>query len=89
MVLGRVLQHKLDKKYSVGKIFDTLAKCNCSNFQENYYLFDFYDSVLADIGLVTNIDFSLKNRTLQDIKKNLGTTKNKQKDNNFRKKNSI
>ena len=38
-------------------------------FQENYYLFDFYDSVLADIGLVTNIDFSLKNRTLQDIKK--------------------
>ena len=41
LVLGRVLQHKLDKKYSVGKIFDTLAKCNCSNFQENYYLFDF------------------------------------------------
>ena len=38
-------------------------------FQENYYLLDFYDSVLADIGLVTNIDFSLKNRTLQDIKK--------------------
>ena len=75
LVLGRVLQHKLDKKYSVGKIFDTLAKCNCSNFQENYYLFDFYDSVLADIGSVTNIDFSLKNRTLQDIKKILGTTK--------------
>ena len=38
-------------------------------FQENYYLFDFYDSVLADNGLVTNIDFSLKNSTLQDIKK--------------------
>lgn len=75
LVLGRVLQHKLDKKYSVGKIFDTLAKCNCSNFQENYYLFDFYDSILADIGSVTNIDFSLKNRTLQDIKKILGTTK--------------
>ena len=75
LVLGRVLQHKLDKKYSVGTIFDTLAKCNCSNFQENYYLFDFYDSVLADIGSVTNIDFSLKNRTLQDIKKILGTTK--------------
>ena len=75
LVLGRVLQHKLDKKYSVGKIFDTLAKCNCSNFQENYYLFDFYDSVLADIGSVTNIDFSLKNRTLQDIKKILEKTK--------------
>ena len=75
LVLGRILQHKLNKKYSVGKIFETLANCNCSNFQENYYLFDFYDSVLSDIGAVTKIDFSLKNRTLQGIKKILGTTK--------------
>jgi transposase len=75
LVLGRVLQHKLDKKYSVGKIFETLANCNCSNFQENYYIFDYYDSILSDIGIVTNIDFSLKNRTLQDIKKILVTTK--------------
>ena len=75
LVLGRVLQHKLDKKYSVGKIFETLANCNCSSFQENYYLFDYYDSILSDIGIVTNIDFSSKNRTLQDIKKILGTTK--------------
>ena len=42
-----------------------------------YYLFDYYDAVLKDIGRVTNIDFSLKNRTLQDIKKILGTVKNK------------
>ena len=66
LVLSRVLQHKLDKKYSVGKI---LEKCNCSNIHENYYLFDYYDTVLKDIGLATNIDFSLKNRSLQDIKK--------------------
>ena len=57
-------------------------------FQENYYLLDFYDSVLADIGLVTNIDFSLKNRTLQDIKKFQEQQKNKQKDNNSWKKNT-
>lgn len=30
LVLARVLQHKLDKKYSVGKILETLANCNCS-----------------------------------------------------------
>ena len=75
LVLSRILQHKLDKKYSVGKILETLSKCNCSNIQENYYLFDFYDTVLKDIGTVTNIDFSLKNRSLQDIKKILGKTK--------------
>lgn len=75
LVLGRILQHKLDKKYSVGKIFESLSKCNCSNFQENYYLFDYYDEVLKDIGNILKINFSLKNRTLQDIKKILSLTK--------------
>ena len=75
LVLARVLQHKLEKKYSVGKILESLSNCNCTNIQENYYLFDYYDTVLKDIGLITNIDFSLKNRSLQDIKKILGTTK--------------
>lgn len=75
LVLSRVLQHKLDKKYSVGKILESLSKCNCSNIHENYYLFDYYDEVLKDIGVVTNIDFSLKNRNLQDIKKILALTK--------------
>lgn len=70
LVLSRILQHRLDKKYSVGKILESLSKCNCSNIQENYYLFDYYDTVLKDIGAITNIDFSLKNRALQDIKKN-------------------
>ena len=75
LVLSRVLQYKLDKKYSVGKILESLGKCNCSNIHENYYLFDYYDEVLKDIGVVTNIDFSLRNRNLQDIKKILALTK--------------
>ena len=69
LVLCRVLQHKLDKKYSVEKILESLSKYNCSNFQRNYYLFDYYYIVLENIGNIINIDFSLKNRTLQDIKK--------------------
>lgn len=75
LVLSRVLQHKLDKKYSVGKILESLSKCNCYNIQENYYIFNYYDEVLKDIGERLEIDFSLKNRSLQDIKKILGTTK--------------
>ncbi len=75
LVLGRVLQHKLDKKYSVGKILESLSKCNCSNYHENYYLFDYYDTVLKDIGNILNINFALKNRSLQDIKKILSSSK--------------
>ena len=75
LVLSRVLQHKIEKKYSVGKILESLSKCNCCNEQENIYLFNYYDDVLKDIGKVLNIDFSLKRRYLQDIKKILGSTK--------------
>ena len=75
LVLSRILQHKLDKKYSVGKILESLSKCNCSNYHENYYLFDYYDTVLKDIGNILNINFALKNRTLQDIKKILSSSK--------------
>jgi len=75
LVLCRVLQHKLDKKYSVEKILESLGKCNCYNMEENIYRFNYYDEVLANIGSIINIKYSLKNRTLQDIKKILGMTK--------------
>ena len=75
LVLSRVLQHKLDKKYSVGKILESLQQCCCFNIQENIYQFIYYDAILKDIGSVTNIDFSVKNRNLQNIKNILGSTK--------------
>ena len=74
-MLCRVLQHKLNKKYSVEKILESIKKCNCQNLEENIYRFNFYDTILKDIGNVIDINFALKNRTLQDIKKILGNTK--------------
>ncbi|QSZ28460.1 hypothetical protein ACETAC_06545 [Aceticella autotrophica] len=42
---------------------------------ENYYLFDFYNDILEDIGKELNIDFSKKIMKLGEIKKILGETK--------------
>ena len=75
LVLCRVLQYKLDKKYSVEKILESLSKCNCQNLEENIYRFSFFDTVLKDIGNAINIDFSLENRTLKNIKENLALSK--------------
>ena len=75
LVLSRVLQHKLDKEYSVGKILESLGKCNCYQIQSNYYLFNYFDNVLNDIGTILNLDFSKRYMRLQDIKKNLGDVK--------------
>ena len=75
LVLCRVLQHKLDKKYSVEKILNSLKNCSCSHIENNYYLFNFFDEVLKDIGNVVDIDFSKKYMRLQEIKKILSETK--------------
>jgi len=75
LVLARILEFKLEGKYSITKIIDSLKKCSCTNVDQNYYLFDYYDEVLQDIGTTTNIDFSTKIRTLQQIKKNISETK--------------
>lgn len=75
LVLARILENKLNGKYSINKIISSLKKCTCTNADQNYYLFDYYDEVLQDIGTATNIDFSTKLRTLQQIKKNISETK--------------
>ena len=75
LVLCRVLQHKLNKKYSVEKILESLKQCNCSHIENNYYLFNYFDDVLKDIGDAVSIDFSNKYMRLQEIKKILAETK--------------
>lgn len=75
LVLCRVLQHKLNKKYSVEKILESLKQCNCSHIENNYYLFNYFDDILKDIGDAVSIDFSNKYMRLQEIKKILAETK--------------
>jgi transposase len=75
LVLIRVLEFSLSGKYSITQMINSLQKCTCTNVDQNYYLFDYYDEVLKDIGAVTSVDFSTKIRTLQQIKKNISETK--------------
>ncbi|HJB29341.1 MAG TPA: IS1634 family transposase, partial [Candidatus Blautia faecavium] len=75
LTIARILENKLEQKYSVGRILDSLSKAECSLVQQNYYLFDYYDEVLKDIGLIMDIDFGKRIRTLGEIKKILAKTK--------------
>ena len=75
LTIARILENKLERKYSVGKILDSLSKAECSLVQQNYYLFDYYDEILKEIGLITDIDFGKRIRTLGEIKKILAKTK--------------
>lgn len=75
LTIARILENKLEKKYSIGKILDSLSKSTCSLVQQNYYLFDYYDEVLKDVGAIMDIDFGKRIRTLGEIKKVLAKTK--------------
>ncbi len=75
LTLARILELKLQHKYSIGKLLDSLRKAQCTLVQQNFYLFDYYDEVLKDISQATGIDFSKKIRSLGEIKKILAATK--------------
>lgn len=77
LTLSRILEMKLEHKYSAGRILESLSKASCSLIQQNYYMFDYFDEVLKDIGDLINIDFAKRVRTLGDIKQTLADTKKK------------
>ena len=77
LTISRILEMKLEHKYSTGRIIDSLSRAECSLLQQNYYVFDYYDEVLKDIGKVMNIDFSKRIRTLGEIKKVIADSKKK------------
>ena len=77
LTISRILEMKLEHKYSTGRIIDSLSRAECSLLQQNYYVFDYYDEVLKDIGNVTNIDFSKRIRTLDEIKQVIADSKKK------------
>ena len=77
LIISRILEMKLEHKYSTERIIDSLSRAECSLLQQNYYVFDYYDEVLKDIGNVTNIDFSKRIRTLGEIKQVIADSKKK------------
>lgn len=75
LVILRILEKKLKHKYPIEKILKSLKRCSCSLLEQNLYLFDYYDEILADIGQLIDIDFSLKYRKSGEIKKIFAATK--------------
>lgn len=75
LTIARILELEMGRKYSIGKLLNSLSSAQCTLLQQNYYLFDYYDEILKEVGIATNIDFGKRIRTLGDIKKILADTK--------------
>jgi len=75
LVIARILEMKLEHKYSIGQILESLSKADCTHMKQNFYLFDYYDDVLKNMENLFDIDFSKRVRSLGEIKKILADTK--------------
>ncbi len=75
LVIGRILQHRIENQYCVSRILESLRKVCCSLTEENYYKFEYRDDVTDAIGNALSIDFTKKYMTFGEIKKNLGDVK--------------
>lgn len=75
LVIARVLEYRMGRKYPLPAMLESLRQASCSHLAQNYYLFDYFDDILDDLGRNFDIDFSKKILSLGDIKKVLAGTK--------------
>jgi len=69
LVIMRLLEKKLNNKYSVERIIESTKKYNCTNIDKNLYQFIYKDEIIEDISKVFNIDLNKKYRKREEIKK--------------------
>ncbi|MDD4113946.1 MAG: IS1634 family transposase [Herbinix sp.] len=69
LLILRVLEYKMDKKYSVNQIRESLIRYSCSHLDQNYYLFDYRNEILQSLEKVFDIDLGNKIMTTSEIKK--------------------
>lgn len=70
LVITRLLEKKLNNKYSVSKIIDSMKKYNSITIEHDICLQNYSDEIITEIGNTFNLDFSRKFLTLTEIKKN-------------------
>ncbi len=75
LVIARILEMKMEHRYTISELLESLKKSECTHLQANHYLFDYYDDVLRDIGKQFGIDFSKRIRSIGEIKNILANTK--------------
>ena len=75
LLIGRIVEMRLDVKYSIAQITETLRKVACSHLDQNVWLFDYVDEVTDRMNAVFGTDIGKKVMTLQEIKKSLGQVK--------------
>ena len=69
LVIIRLIEKRLDNKYSFNKIIDAIRNCTSSNICYDYYMQSFNDDLIQQFEYKFNVNLSNKFLTISDIKK--------------------
>ena len=69
LVIIRLLEQRLNGKYSTEKIINSLRKLECTNIKSDYYLILYRDEIISVLEGLFNLDFNKKYKLLSTIKK--------------------
>ena len=69
LTIARLLQLKCKNHYSIEQILGTLKKQNCSNIDENYWLFDYINDTSRDLFEMLDLKHPTKFMQLNELKK--------------------
>lgn len=69
LVIMRLLEKKLEYKYSVDNIIESMKNYQCINIDKNIYQFIYRDEIIDEISKQFNVELNKKNRKKEEIKK--------------------
>lgn len=75
LLLMRLLEFRLDCKHSSSAIQQALSQACGTRFEDNLYIFDYYNDVLENVGNNLGLDFSKKYMSSQQIRSFISATK--------------
>ncbi len=75
LVIIRLLESRLENKFTTEEIINSLRNYNCSLTEQNLYMFTHYSDVIHEIEKILDLDLRLKYVPLNEIKKKLGKVK--------------
>lgn len=75
LLLIRLLEMNTQHRYSTKTLIEEMKNITGTYVDENYYMFDYFNETIKDMGNAVGIDFSKRFMTLGEIKKILAQTK--------------
>lgn len=75
LLLLRLLQRETANRYSTKTLVNIMNSITGTYVDKNYYMFDYYNEVVEDLGKASNIDFSKRFMTLGEVKNIISRTK--------------